>query len=256
MTYQEFIQHYNNYVLGDLKSMIDKADCKVNSDSNLDSFKMAIPISMTIFSVYDILGFLIRYEHKEDSHLNLFIKIRGWFYRDLKTENFEIELGKTTKNIRAAFQWSKFEDLNFNSESISIFIQVFRNSMMHSFFQSHFDISNIEEMKEENLFYCINTNLVFNVRKFYLLLNLFIDKLTKELSQNIQLQTKFENNINLLLMFRSSSNKLIKFEKKMKDKYCSQTTTITTTLETTQATKMNITGGLDRTVSVHKNRTV
>ena len=245
MQYQEFIECYKKYLLGDLRSMIDKADCKMNCASNIASFQMAIPITMSIFSVYDIIGFLIRYEHVEYSKLNLFVKFRNWLCSGLKT-NFEIELKKTTKNIKSAFKWSKFEDLNFDSDSISTFIQVFRNSMMHSFFQSHFDISNIEEMQEENLFYCNNNRLVFNVRKFYLILNKFMDKLSQELLHDIELQNSFEKNITLLFETHSNFKKLKKFDNKMKAKFCNQTSRIIKTFETTQAPKMHITEGFDR----------
>ena len=76
------------------------------------------------------------------------------------------------------------------------------------FFPKSFSISNIKEAESKELFYKIDNDLVFNVRKFYLCFRNFIEKFEQEITTNEFFNKKIEDNINLVFKSDSSIIKL------------------------------------------------
>ena len=157
MTYEDFIKHYRKYLIGDLKSMIEKADSKSLADifSCTQKNHFSSPITISIFSFLDIFGFLIRN--------NIFCP--AGTSKPFNVKDIEDEIKNTTSNISFAlisgdeyFNLSllclNYKQLSSNnrlrkgtaefqqycSSNLNKFISTFRHSMAHSFLQKSFHI--------------------------------------------------------------------------------------------------------------------
>lgn len=242
MTSKEFIKYYEKYLIGDIDAMMEKADQESKGN------QMAVPITFSIFSCLDIIGYLIR-NTKDDCKL----------------------LKDTTVNIATSLLWSNFgfpefdikkvHDLNMknrNNQAVYVefretllfkFIDIYRNGIMHTFFPKEFSISNKKENESYELFYKSGDKVIFNVRKFYSYFKNFIKEFKKELSTNKDFNNHIEENINLVFKKNNSFDdfyeNITKIEK-FSHSFC-PTTTVETTPSPNQAINsedVNITGSL------------
>lgn len=235
MTPIEFVAYYEKYLIGDIDTMMEKADQE--SEGN----QMAIPITFSIFSCLDIFGFLIRNEEKDP------IKIE----KEFKKNN-------TLNIVYAILKWNGFGFPEFdiqnvpnksNNEILFRFIDIYRHGIMHTFFPKDFSISNKKEDESYELFYKAGDNLVFNARKFYLCFKDFIKELKVELSSNKVFNNHIEVNINLVFKKENSFSdfyeNITKIEK-FSYSYCPTATVETTPTpnQTINTDDMNITGSL------------
>jgi hypothetical protein len=221
----EFLTYYKKYLIGDIDTMIEKADQE--SEGN----QMAVPITFSIFSCLDIFGFLMR-------------------NTDNDMKKIKSELTKSKQNISySILKWNYFGFSNDETDMILKFIEIYRHGIMHTFFPKDFSISNKKEDESYELFYKVGDNLVFNVRKFYLCFKSFIEHLDNELLNNKLLNEQIEKNINLAfakdISFSDFYKNISKIEK-FNNQY-SPTTTVETTpspIQIINTDDMNITGSL------------
>lgn len=184
MTPNEFVEYYQKYLIGDINAMMEKAD----QENNVNEFrnKLAVPITFSIFSILDIFGFLMR-------------------NTKIDPKKVKSELGNSTLNIAfSILKWNGFGFPYFdiqnvpnktNNEVLFRFIEIYRHGIMHTFFPKAFSISNIKEGESRELFYKIDNDLVFNVRKFYLCFKNFIDSFKNELLENTFFYQKIEKTL-------------------------------------------------------------
>lgn len=218
MTSSNFIEYYEEYLIGDIDAMMEKADQE--SVGN----QMAVPITFSIFSYLDIFGFLMRYEEKD--------------YNKRKEE-----LKKTSLNIAyAMLKWNGFGFPEFdfqnppsksNNKLLFTFIEIYRNGIIHTFFPKNFEISNKKINETYELFYKANDSLVFNVRKFYICFKDFIKEFKEELIANKDFNNHIEKNINLVFKKDNSFNYFFKEISEIEKFSLSVSSTIT--VETSKA---------------------
>jgi hypothetical protein len=258
MTYEDFIKHYRKYLIGDLKSMIEKADSKSLADifSCTQKNHFSSPITISIFSFLDIFGFLIRN--------NIFCPTGT--SKPFCVKDIEREIKSTTANISFAlisgdeyFNLSQL-CLNFNqlssinrlkietseynqyrSSSLNKFISTFRHSMAHSFLQKSFHISNSKLIAEKPIFFCNEKDdMIFNVRKFYNSFIMFFDHIESKPNHfNFNL-IEFEKNLDYYLN-RKDMN-LSELESDLKLIYCNCSNKTTSTQTTMPINPINIKG--------------
>ena len=225
MTPNEFVAYYEKYLIGDIDTMIEKADQEGIGN------QMAAPITFSIFSCLDIFGFLMRNEENVE-------------------KNIKPELTKSKQNISySILKWNYFGFSNDETDMILKFIEIYRHGIMHTFFPKDFSISNKKEDESYELFYKVGDNLVFNVRKFYLCFKDYIKEFKKELTTNKDFNNHIEENINLVFKKDNSfSDFYVNITKIEKFSYSySPTATVETTPSPNQiinADDMNITGSL------------
>jgi hypothetical protein len=184
MTPIEFVAYYEKYLIGDIDTMMEKADQE--SEGN----QMAVPITFSIFSCLDIFGFLMRNIEDQEK------KVKS-------------ELTNSKQNISySILKWNDFgfsnDEIQNHTDILLKFIEIYRHGIMHTFFPKSFSISNIKEAESKELFYKVDNDLVFNVRKFYLCFRNFIEKFEQEITTNEFFNKKIEDNINLV--FKSDSS--------------------------------------------------
>ena len=235
MTPIEFVAYYEKYLIGDIDTMMEKADQE--SEGN----QMAVPITFSIFSCLDIFGFLIRNEEKNP----------------IKIEN-EFKKNNTLNIVYAILKWNGFGFPEFdiqnvpnksNNEILFRFIDIYRHGIMHTFFPKDFSISNKKEDESYELFYKAGDNLVFNARKFFLYFKDFIKEFKDEISSDKVFNNHIEVNINLVFKkdnsFSDFYENITKIEK-FSYSYCPTATVETTPTpnQTINTDDMNITGSL------------
>lgn len=235
MTPIEFVAYYEKYLIGDIDTMMEKADQE--SEGN----QMAVPITFSIFSCLDIFGFLIRNEEKDP------IKIE----KEFKKNN-------TLNIVYAILKWNGFGFPEFdiqnvpnksNNEILFRFIDIYRHGIMHTFFPKDFSISNKKVDESYELFYKAGDNLVFNARKFFLYFKNFIKEFKDQISSDKVFNNHIEVNINLVFKkdnsFSDFYENITKIEK-FSYSYCPTATVETTPTpnQTINTDDMNITGSL------------
>lgn len=235
MTPIEFVAYYEKYLIGDIDTMMEKADQE--SEGN----QMAVPITFSIFSCLDIFGFLIRNEEKDP------IKIE----KEFKKNN-------TLNIVYAILKWNGFGFPEFdiqnvpnksNNEILFRFIDIYRHGIMHTFFPKDFSISNKKEDESYELFYKAGDNLVFNARKFFLYFKDFIKEFKDQISSDKVFNNHIEVNINLVFKkdnyFSDFYENITRIEK-FSYSYCPTATVETTPTpnQTINTDDMNITGSL------------
>lgn len=235
MTPIEFVAYYEKYLIGDIDTMMEKADQE--SEGN----QMAVPITFSIFSCLDIFGFLIRNEEKDP------IKIE----KEFKKNN-------TLNIVYAILKWNGFGFPEFdiqnvpnksNNEILFRFIDIYRHGIMHTFFPKDFSISNKKVDESYELFYKAGDNLVFNARKFFLYFKDFIKEFKDQISSDKVFNNHIEVNINLVFKkdnsFSDFYENITKIEK-FSYSYCPTATVETTPTpnQTINTDDMNITGSL------------
>lgn len=242
MTPIEFVAYYEKYLIGDIDSMMEKADQE--SEGN----QMAVPITFSIFSCLDIFGYLIRntrddYELLHDTTLNIATSL---LWSNFEFPEFDIkkvhDLETKNRNKQPAY-------VEFRKTVLCQFIDIYRNGILHTFFPKDFSISNNIEDESYELFYKSGDNLVFNVRKFHACFKSFIENFKNELTTNKDFNNQIEDNISLVLKKDNSfSNFYDNITKIEKFSYsCSPTTTVETTptiIQTINNDDMNITSSL------------
>lgn len=270
MTYEDFIKYYRKYLIGDLKSMIEKADSKSLADIFSCSQKnhLSSSITISIFSFLDIFGFLIR-----NNILCPTGTSKPFYVKDI-----EIEIKSTTANISFALisgdeyfnlsplclNFKKLSSINrlkkdtseynqYCSSSLNKFISTFRHSMAHSYLQKSFHISNSKLIREKPVFFCNEKNdLIFNVRKFYNSFIMFFDHIESDPNHfNFNL-IEFEKNLDYYLN-RKEMN-LSELESDLKLIYCSCSNQTTSTQTTISINPFNVKGvDLNETGSLKNN---
>ena len=270
MTYEDFIKHYRKYLIGDLKSMIEKADSKSLADifSCTQKNHFSSPITISIFSFLDIFGFLIRN--------NIFCPTgtsKPFYVKDI-----EIEIKSTTANISFALisgdeyfnlsplclNFKQLSSINrlkkdtseynqYCCSSLNKFISTFRHSMTHSFLQKSFHISNSKLIGEKPIFFCNEKNeLIFNVRKFYNSFITFFDHIESDPNHfNFNLE-EFEKNLDYYLNRKEMNFSIL--ESNLKSIYCNFSNETTSTQTTLPFNSLNIKGvDLNETGSLKNN---
>ena len=212
---KEYLQKLDDYLIGDLDNMIEKADeVEKNAKEGQMINQLSVPIAMSIFSALDVIGFLLRNKEEDkckanitSSSVNIAYSIYKWDSFGLtKLESIDIE--KLSKD-------------NLKNTKISSFINNFRHGMAHSFFHKNFYINNKKICEENNLFFCSGENLYFNVRAFYKSFKIFYSDLKKYLENedNILLFDK-----NLQLLINHNNEDVFAFKLKLKTIYCDEPT--------------------------------
>jgi hypothetical protein len=238
----EFIEYYEKYLLGDIEVMMEKADEQDGGN------QMAVPVSFSIFSALDKFGFLLRNtkddcELRKDTTVNIATSL---LWSDFGFPEFDIQKvpDMNEKNRKKHSDYVKFQET-----ALYEFIDIYRNGIIHNFFPKYFSISNDKNIELNELFFKIDDNLVFNVRKFFFCFNKFILKFNKELETKKEFNLQVEKNIKLLAnketeydVFHEKISKIEKFNYS----YC-----ITTSVDTTPVPNqkinnddLNITGSL------------
>jgi len=178
MTSIEFVSYYEKYLIGDIDAMMEKADQEIGGN------QMAVPITFSIFSCLDIFGFLMRNTENEMK------KVKSVLTNSKENISYSI------------LKWNDFgfsdNEISNNRDILSKFIEIYRHGIMHTFFPKTFSISNSKEGELNELFYKINHELVFNVRKFYSYFKNFIEKIKQEISSNKSCCKQIEDNINII----------------------------------------------------------
>lgn len=232
MTPNEFVEYYEKYLIGDINAMMEKAD----QENNVDEFRnqLAVPITSAIFSILDVFGFLIRNDENDESKVKIEFK---------KNNSLNIAYAILKWN---GFGFPEYDIQNLpnktDNDELFKFINIYRHGIMHTFFPKAFSISNVKEGESRELFYKIDNDLVFNVRKFYLCLKSFIESFKNELLENIVFQQKIEKNINLAFNADSMYNDFnIKISQiPIFNVNYSSENVVTTTEETTKSPQLNI----------------
>ena len=229
MTSKEFIEYYEKYLIGDIDTMMEKADQE--SEGN----QMAVPVTFSIFSCLDIFGFLMRNNENEEK------KVKS-------------ELTNSKENISySILRWNDFgfsnDKIQNDTDILLKFIEIYRHGIMHTFFPKSFSISNIKDDESYELFYKAGNNLVFNVRNFYACFKSFIENFKNELTINKDFNNHIEDNISLVFKkdnsFSDFYENITKIEK-FNYQYCPTTTVETTPSpnQTINTDDMNLTGSL------------
>lgn len=181
--------------------------------------KTAVPVSMSIFSVLDFVGFLLRFENEID---------------DLSKE-----IKRSAENIKKCLLMKPFDEYMFTNKDL--FIKIFRNGIAHTFFPSNYRLSFNDEDKQNDIFYCVSDEFVFNVARFYKdFMHFFVD-LKIKLEEDLEWSIKFNLNLNIVLDFYNRIPNLLEFENDLK-RYYYNTSTTTTSSKTTLSP--NATGSL------------
>ena len=242
MTPIEFVAYYEKYLIGDIDTMMEKADQE--SEGN----QMAVPITFSIFSCLDIFGYLIRntkddYELLHDTTVNIATSL---LWSNFEFPEFDIkkvhDLEIKNRNKQPAY-------VEFRKTVLFEFINIYRNGIMHTFFPKDFSISNKKYDESYELFYKAGDNLVFNARKFYLYFKDFIKELKDQISSDKVFNNHIEVNINLVFKkdnsFSDFYENITKIEK-FSYSYCPTATVETTPTpnQTINTEDMNITGSL------------
>lgn len=180
---EELVVFYEKYLIGDIDAMMEKAEQEIGGN------QMAVPITFSIFSCLDILGFLMRNEEfekskwsvefKKNNTLNIAYSMLKWNQFGFPEHDMQIVLNKT----------DNYQLFNF--------IDIYRHGIIHTFFPKYFSLSNIKEDELRELFYKIDINLVFNVRKFYFCFKEFILRFKEELISNEVFNIQVKRNTNL-----------------------------------------------------------
>jgi len=197
MNPNEFIEHYEKYLLGDIDAMMEKADQK-DEQGKLGN-QMAVPIALSIFAALDIFGFLIRYIEAVDTNVVNEIKdstvniANSMLWSDFGFPAFEIQnVPRTSVKNRTKNQYF----IDFQATALYKLIDIYRHGMAHTFFPKSFTISNAKDYELLELLLSKNGVLIFNVRKFHLNFNDFLTKFKRELASDLKFYQIIEENIN------------------------------------------------------------
>lgn len=205
MNPNEFIEHYEKFLLGDIDAMMEKAD-QMNSEGKFGN-QMAVPIAFSIFASLDIYGFLIRNSETDEKNVKNELKdstvniAKSMLWYNFDFPEFEIQNVPSTavKN-----RTKKQSFIDFQATALYKFIDIYRHGIMHTFFPKAFTISNKKEGESRELFYKKDGILVFNVRKFHSNFKSFLAEIKNQLTTDANFNQRIEENINRVFKNDSS----------------------------------------------------
>jgi len=231
MTPEEFVEHYENYLIGDIAAMMEKADQK-DEQGKLGN-QMAVPIALSIFSGLDIFGFLMRNTETfpknicnelKDSSVNIAYAML-WYDFGFPSFNIEYVPGASVKK--------RCDDKNYKElqeTALYKFIKKYRHGMAHTFFPKSLDISNSKDYETAALLFKINDILTLNVRKFCSNFRDFLTAFKKNLSSDTQFYRGINENINRafkqendIIDFMSKISLIPKFDESFIHENCTAT---------------------------------
>lgn len=208
---QEYLQKLDDYLIGDLDNMIEKADeVEKNAKEEQIINQLSVPIAMSIFSALDVIGFLLRNKEEDKYKTNITSSSVNIAYSIYKWDSFGLTKLETIDIEKLSKDYLK-------NTIINSFINNFRHGMAHSFFHKNFYINNKKIYEENNLFFFSGEYLYFNVRAFYKSFKIFYSDLKKYLENqdNIPLFDK-----NLQFLINHNNEDVLAFKLKLKTIYC------------------------------------
>jgi hypothetical protein len=215
---KEYLQKLDDYLIGDLDNMIEKAD-EVEKNAKDDQIinQLSVPITMSIFSALDVVGFLLRNTEHTKCEKNIVSYKKNISYSLLKWDSFGLsKLGFSYSDLMLIIDSDNFEK-KFISTNLFHFLNNFRNGMAHSFFHKNFYINNQKKYEGNDLFFCSGENLYFNVRAFYKSFKCFYSDLKKYLD-NKENTPLIDKNLQCLINYNTKDE--IDFKHKLKTNYC------------------------------------